>query len=122
MLDFGRIFENALVESETGIILDEDLSGAESTRFRNLLKKNVVTFHYRKKDGTERTAHGTLEKSLMPKFRTERKPKYNPTRFVYWDTDRKQFRSFLRANFIDYEKPGKNGDAAGGKEEGGERP
>ena len=107
MLDFRQIFEDSIVELETGKPLDEALTGTESTKFRNLLKKNIVKFRYKKKDGTVRTALGTLKKDMLPKFKTEKRPTYNPLRFIYWDTKRKQFRSFLRANFIDLEDPKK---------------
>ena len=107
MIDFGQIFEEAVAELEIGQPLNEALSGAESTKFRNLLKKNVVKFRYRKKDGSVRTASGTLKKDMLPKYKTEKRPAYNPTRFVYWDTERNQFRSFLRANFMDLEDPKK---------------
>ena len=107
MIDITQIFEDSIVELETGKPLDEALTGTESTKFRNLLKKNVVKFRYKKKDGTVRTALGTLKKDMLPKFKTEKRPTYNPLRFIYWDTERKQFRSFLRANFIDLEDPKK---------------
>ena len=107
MIDFRQIFEDAVVELETGLPLDEALSGAESTKFRNLLKKNIVKFRYKKKDGSVRTALGTLKKDMLPKYKTDKRPAYNPSRFVYWDTERDQFRSFLRANFMDLEDPKK---------------
>ena len=107
MIDFGQIFEEAVAELELGQPLNEALSGAESTKFRNLLKKNVVKFRYRKKDGSVRTASGTLKKDMLPKYKTEKRPAYNPMRFVYWDIERNQFRSFLRANFIGLEDPKK---------------
>ena len=88
MIDFRQIFEDAVVELETGLPLDEALSGAESTKFRNLLKKNIVKFRYKKKDGSVRTALGTLKKDMLPKYKTEKRPAYNPSRFVYWDTER----------------------------------
>lgn len=107
MIDFRQIFEDAVVELETGKPLDEALSGVESTKFRNLLKKNVVKFRYKKKDGSVRTALGTLKKDMLPKYKTDKRPAYNPSRFVYWDTERDQFRSFLRANFVGLEDPKK---------------
>ena len=107
MLDFSQIFEDSIIELETGKPLDEALTGTESTKFRNLLKKNIVKFRYKKKDGTTRTALGTLKKDMLPKFKTEKRPVYNPLRFIYWDTERNQFRSFLRANFISLEDPKK---------------
>ena len=80
---------------------------APRMKFRNLLKKNIVKFRYKKKDGSVRTALGTLKKDMLPKYKTDKRPAYNPSRFVYWDTERDQFRSFLRANFMDLEDPKK---------------
>lgn len=49
-------------------MLAEELSGAESTKFRNALKKDVVQFQYRKKDGSTRKARGTLRKDALPSY------------------------------------------------------
>ena len=61
MLNLNNIFDT----------INEDLSGSESTKFRNLLKKKIVTFRYRKKsDNSIRTAKGTLHKDVLPKYST----------------------------------------------------
>ena len=38
------------------------------TALRSMLKKGVVKFEYKKKDGTIRKAEGTLRKSLIPEI------------------------------------------------------
>lgn len=101
MLDLDQIFD------DIAVMLSEELSGAESTRFRNALKKNVVSFRYRKKDGSTRKARGTLKKDALPRYSQNRRPRPNRNGFIYWDVDKGSFRSFLRANFLDWEKPKK---------------
>lgn len=111
MLNLDQIFD------AVSIRLDEELSGAESTRFRNALKKDVVSFRYRKKDGSTRKARGTLKKDVLPNYGERRRPRPNKTGFVYWDVDKGSFRSFLRANFLDWDKSGKKrGDRSEGAE------
>lgn len=60
----------------------------------------VVNFVYRKKDGTLRTANGTLMSDLVPAThgasRTSEKVQ------VYYDTDVNNWRSFLTANIVGY--------------------
>lgn len=81
--------------------LCEDLSGAESTKFRNMLKKKVVRFEYKKKStGEKREARGTLQKKYLPKYKEDRRPAYNQGGFVYWDVNKNDFRCFKRDNFI----------------------
>lgn len=92
MIDLNSIFD----------AINEDLSGAESTRFRNMLKKNIVLFKYRKKsDNSIRKAKGTLKKELLPHYKIQKRAKPNSKRFIYWDVDKGTFRSFLRKNFIE---------------------
>lgn len=116
MIDLDQIFD------EVRARLDEDLSGAESTRFRRALKRGVVTFRYTKKDGTSRPARGTLMKSELPSYRENRRPRYNPRGFVYWDMDKGGFRSFIRANFVEWDRPGRaaKGAAKDAEEDGEE--
>jgi hypothetical protein len=91
MLNLDEIFD----------IINEDLVGAESTRFRNMLKKKIVKFKYRKKsDNSIRTANGTLKQDMLPAYSMRKRAKPNSKRFIYWDVDKKSFRSFLRKNFI----------------------
>ena len=101
MLNLDQIFD------EVAVMLAEELSGIESTRFRNALKKDIVQFRYRKKDGSTRKARGTLKKDVLPAYGERRRPRPNRNGFVYWDVDKGSFRSFLRVNFLDWEKPKK---------------
>lgn len=94
--DFAKYCEN-----NYSARTDESLSGPDSTKLRQDMKNGVVKFKYKKaEDGTIRTANGTLKKELMPKFDREKPAKPNSVKFTYWDTDKKDFRSFKRKNFI----------------------
>lgn len=66
-------------------------------RFR--MRHGVVQFKYTKKDGSVRTAHGTLKKSLLPPtLGTGRKPAAGVV--VYYDTDKNSWRSFNPENLL----------------------
>lgn len=61
----------------------------------------VATFKFKKLDGSIRTAHGTLKKSLLPPtLGTGRKPADGVV--VYYDTDKKSWRSFRAENLLTY--------------------
>lgn len=62
----------------------------------------VVHFTFRKVDGTIREAVGTLVESLLPALKgTGRKASQNVQ--VYFDLDRKAFRSFKKDSLISFE-------------------
>lgn len=72
--------------------------------FSNMLKEGIVEFEFIKKDGTVRSAKGTLEPSLLPPPKpvdgdaTPRKK--NESVFVYYDMEKNAFRSFVKASFL----------------------
>lgn len=64
------------------------------------MKSRIVEFFFLKKDGTVRQAFGTLQDDvILPliKDATNREP--NPELVTYFDTVKKQFRSFRKENF-----------------------
>ena len=70
------------------------------------LGQGIVTFEYTKKDGTLRTARGTLCQRLMPKPEADkverherREPDYYRLCYAYWDWEKKAFRAF-RADLV----------------------
>ena len=75
--------------------------------FRDALSNGFARFTYRKKDGTTRTALGTLDMSLIPE---EQRPKgiersqttndQRPMTFPYFDLDKNEWRSFNVLNFV----------------------
>ena len=92
-------FESSLIEA----VITERVSLDE---FSDMLHKGIVEFEFIKKDGTVRSAKGTLEPSLLP----PQKPagdsevavprKKNESVFVYYDLDKNAFRSFVKASFL----------------------
>ena len=74
--------------------------------FSNLLKEGIVEFEFIKKDGTVRSAKGTLEPSLLPPAKPEGDSevaaprKKNESVFVYYDLEKNAFRSFVKASFL----------------------
>ena len=64
------------------------------------MKTRIVEFYFVKKDGTVRQAYGTLQDDIilpLIKDATNREP--NPELVTYYDTVKKQFRSFRKENF-----------------------
>ena len=74
--------------------------------FSNMLKEGIVDFEFIKKDGTVRSAKGTLEPSLLPPPKPEGDSevaaprKKNENVFVYYDLEKNSFRSFVKASFL----------------------
>ena len=74
--------------------------------FSNLLKEGIVEFEFIKKDGTVRSAKGTLEPSLLPPSKPAGDSevavprKKNESVFVYYDLEKNAFRSFVKASFL----------------------
>lgn len=67
------------------------------------MKSRIVEFYFVKKDGTVRQAFGTLQDDvILPliKDATNRQP--NPELVTYYDTVKRQFRSFRKENFKSY--------------------
>ena len=104
-----RRLENRWVfEQANRLMAEEDMSRKVAFRQANLTKEllghlgqGVVTFEYKKQDGTLRTARGTLCQRLMPQSEADkverhekREPDYYRLAYAYWDWDKKAFRSF----------------------------
>ena len=74
--------------------------------FSDMLHKGIVEFEFIKKDGTVRSAKGTLEPSLLPPAKPEvdsevaTPRKKNDSVFVYYDLEKNAFRSFIKASFL----------------------
>lgn len=73
----------------------------KTTILKYKMRHGIVTFTYLKKDGTIRTAIGTLKKSLLPEtLGTDRKPSHDV--LVYYDTEKSSWRSFRKENLLTY--------------------
>ena len=98
ILDFGSfvINESSLKK------LKKDVHGvlhmSARKRMRRELRDNIITFKFRKRDGSIRTAHGTLHPDYLPPLkgggpRPEKQ-------MVYYDLDKEGWRSFRSYSFI----------------------
>lgn len=72
------------------------------TKLRSMLKKGMVKFKYEKKDGTIRTAEGTLKKSLIPEIDKDggAEDDFPKDCFGYYDLGKDDWRMFIRKNFL----------------------
>ena len=77
------------------------LSRAERNEFIKKLQKNIIVFRYKKKNETIRKAEGTLHPKFLPPPKSDKeivRPEYQ---MVYYDFDRKDWRSFRSFEFIE---------------------
>jgi hypothetical protein len=85
--------------------IEESLNKKEAKAFYSDLKANIVTFKYKKTDGTIRTAHGTLNPEIIghpdSDVKKASKRRHMPDSVqVYFDTDKNGFRCFRKSSFI----------------------
>lgn len=80
----------------------EKLDKVSMKTLRSMLKKGVVKFKYEKKDGTIRTAEGTLKKSLIPELDRDggSESDFPDDCFGYYDLGKDDWRMFIRDNFL----------------------
>lgn len=66
-----------------------------------MLHEGIVEFEFIKKDGSVRQAKGTLLTEHLPAPKADATPrKKNDDVLVYFDLDKKSFRSFVKASFV----------------------
>ena len=98
-----------ILDFETYCLNEKSLKGIKKTlkgtmtssdrkMMKKLLRKHIVYFSFRKKDGSLRKAIGTLISSYLPALRGgSPKPEHQ---MVYYDLDKKHWRSFRSFKFI----------------------
>ena len=64
------------------------------------MRDGAVKFYYKKKDGSQRCAFGTLKD--LPKPKTGNDGDFNPAVICYYDLERDSWRSFKAENFIGF--------------------
>ena len=75
------------------------LTRAERNEFIKKLQKNIIVFRYKKKNEIIRKAEGTLHPKFLPPPKSDKeivRPEYQ---MVYYDFDRKDWRSFRSFEF-----------------------
>ena len=114
-----ELANNLCNESEIPMTKSEAFRKAHMAReLLERLGEGVVTFEYEKKDGTRRTARGTLCKGVDVAFDTYETPTkppqgeasvtpprgrrrgVDPTNFTYWDLEEHGFRTFSAARLV----------------------
>lgn len=85
---------------KNGYTMSEALKVAwRNIKLRAYMKKAIVKFHFQKVDGTIREAFGTLIENCLPPTKGTGK-KANDTLQVYFDTEKREYRCFKKANLI----------------------
>jgi hypothetical protein len=73
------------------------------TEFSNMLREGIVDFEFIKKDGSVRQAKGTLLAEYLPAPKADSDAparKKNDNVMVYFDMEKKSFRSFVKESFV----------------------
>lgn len=73
------------------------------TEFSNMLREGIVDFEFVKKDGSVRQAKGTLVAEHLPAPKADSDSKTRKTNenvMVYFDMEKKAFRSFVKESFV----------------------
>lgn len=74
----------------------------KSWRYHKLvaaLRKGIIKFYYQKVDGSLREAWGTLNEERIP-HTEESNRRHNPTLQTYFDTEKREWRSFKIINIV----------------------
>ena len=77
------------------------LTRAERNEFIKKLQKNIIVFRYKKKNDTIRKAEGTLHPKFLPPPKSDKEIVRPEHQMVYYDFDRKDWRSFRSFEFIE---------------------
>ena len=91
-------------EEQKKIFIDMEKKEVNINEFKKALHKGIVEFKYKKKNGEERTAHGTLNIEIMGEKNAPKGTGYEVSDDVirYYDTDSNGWRSFIVENFVDW--------------------
>ena len=86
---------------QTGRSKSEALKMAwRNLKLKKELQNGIVRFHFQKVDGSIREAWGTLKTNLIPNINAANNRAQNATIQVYFDTEKKEWRSFKKLNLV----------------------
>jgi hypothetical protein len=71
----------------------------ENHELVSLMRIGVVEFKFRKVDGSERLAHGTLLQNKIPTIKSNGRPPHKSVQ-VYFDTDAQEWRCFKKHQLV----------------------
>lgn len=83
--------------------MEKKFKTTDLTAFNEMLHNGVVEFEFIKKDGSVRQAKGTLLAEYLPAPKADSEGttrKTNENVMVYFDMDKKSFRSFVKESFV----------------------
>ena len=83
--------------------MKESFKTTSLDEFSNMLHDGIVEFEFIKKDGTVRSAKGTLLQEYLPTPNSDSDStprKKNENVMVYFDMEKKAFRSFVKESFV----------------------
>ena len=108
----GEVYDCSEPYQDDDSSLNESMSKDEKKEFYAKLQKEKVRFQFKKKNGEVRDAYGTLIAEYLPKpadpkdtkasARDRFKRQFPEDSVLYYDLDKKAFRSFKMSNFIKY--------------------
>lgn len=93
LLAWQFVKDNKMNKSDAMIVAWENKNIVDNMRI------GVVEFKFRKVDGSERLARGTLRKDLLPPTQGTGKQPHKSVQ-VYFDTDAKEWRCFKKDQLI----------------------
>jgi hypothetical protein len=83
--------------------MEKTFKTTDLTEFTKMLHEGVVEFEFIKKDGSVRQATGTLVAEHLPAPKADSDGttrKSNDNVLVYFDMEKKSFRSFVKSSFV----------------------
>jgi hypothetical protein len=81
--------------------MEKTFKTTDVNELKEMLKKDIIEFEFIKKDGSVRTAKGTLMAEHLPAPKADSKPhKQNDNVLVYFDLDKQSWRSFVKESFV----------------------
>lgn len=83
--------------------MEKTFKTTDLNEFANMLHNGIVEFQFIKKDGSVRNATGTLVSEHLPASKADndgKTRKSNENVLVYFDMDKKSFRSFVKSAFV----------------------
>lgn len=83
--------------------MEKTFKTTDLAEFGNMLREGIVEFEFIKKDGTVRQAKGTLLAEHLPAPKADSDTttrKKNDNVMVYFDMEKKSFRSFVKESFV----------------------
>lgn len=83
--------------------MEKTFKTTDLNEFNNMLHEGIVEFEFIKKDGSVRNAKGTLVSEHLPAPKADSDGttrKTNDNVLVYFDMEKKSFRSFVKSSFV----------------------